>query len=188
METNAPSISACATPSAAAGHAGLRDFQQQLAQRLQQATAVRGQTQDCIAASTAARHWLFDLASTAEVIAVPALTTVPFTLPWYLGLINHRGELAGVVDLDGLCGAPIQPWCATDRLLVLASALPVRCAIRLSHLAGIVDRQVMRQTARDRSLADWSPLSFEGTDGVRRAWVDIDALMRDPAFIDIGCR
>ncbi len=183
-----PTAAVSATAFVSARHAGLRDFQQQLAHRLQQAATVRGQIQDCIAASTGTRHWLFELACAAEVIAVPALTAVPFTRPWYLGLINHRGELAGVVDLDGLSGAPVQPWCATDRLLVLSPALPLRCAIRLSHLTGIVDRTAMREAGRDHDLPDWSPLSLEGADGVRRAWVDIDALMRDPVFIDIGCR
>ncbi len=173
---------------ASARHAGLRDFQQQLARRLQQAASVGGATQDCIAASSGTRHWLFDLAHAAEVIAVPALAAVPFTRPWYLGLLSHRGELAGVVDLDGLAGAPVRPWGETDRLLVLSPALPLRCALRLSQVAGIVDRAAMHAVVRDPALPDWSPASFEDAGGVRRAWIDIDALMRDPAFIDIGCR
>jgi twitching motility protein PilI len=171
-----------------ARHAGLRDFQQQLARRLQAAAAVRGTTQDCVAASTAARRWLFDLACAAEVIAVPTLAAVPFTLPWYLGLISHRGELAGVIDLDGLTGAPVTPWADTDRLLVLSPALPLRCAIRVSQLTGIVDRAALRAAPRDPVLPGWSPWSYDDDDGVRRAWVDLDALMRDPAFIDIGWR
>lgn len=173
---------------ASARHAGLRDFQQQLSNRLQQVAALPRSTQDCIAASTPARYWLFDLACAAEVIAVPALTSVPFTRAWYLGLINHRGELTGVVDLDGLCGTPVGPWRETDRLLVLSSALPWRCAIRLAQLSGIVDRSALREAGRDADLPGWSPASFEDASGIRHAWVDLDALMRDPAFIDIGCR
>lgn len=171
-----------------ARHAGLRDFQQKLSRRLQHAASVRGATQDCVAASTDTRHWLFDLACAAEVIAVPMLTSVPFTQPWYLGLINHRGELAGVVDLDGLCGMPVRPWRETDRLLVLSRSLPCHCAIRLAQLAGIVDRSALRDAGRDADLPDWSPASFEDAGGVRHAWVDLNALMRDPAFIDIGGR
>lgn len=174
--------------SACARTAGLRDFQQQLARRLQQAASERGSTRDCVAVSTGVRHWLFDLGCAAEVIAVPALAPVPFTCAWYLGLISHRGELAGVIDLDGVAGAPVRPWRETDRLLVLSPALPLRCAIRLSQLAGIVDRAAMRAIAREPGLPDWAPASHEDADGMRRAWVDIDALMRDPAFIDIGRR
>ncbi len=169
-----------------ARHAGLRDFQQQLAQRLQQAASEHGMTQDCVAAITPTRQWLFDLAYTAEIIAVPSLATVPFTQPWYLGLISYRGDLAGVIDLDGLIGAAVQPWAETDRLLVLSPGLPLRCAIRLSQLTGIVDRAVMHVADRDTDLPAWSPASLEDVDGIRRAWVDIDALMRDPAFLDIS--
>ncbi len=167
-------------------HASLRDFQQQLAQRLQQAASESGVAQDCVAAATSTRHWLFDLAYTAEIIAVPSLAAVPFTCPWYLGLISYRGDLAGVIDLDGLIGAAVQPWAETDRLLVLSPALPLRCAIRLSQLTGIVDRAVMHVAERDADLPAWSPASLMDRDGVRRAWVDIDALMRDPAFLDIS--
>jgi twitching motility protein PilI len=168
--------------------AGLRDFQQQLAHRLQLAAAARGTLQDGIAALTASYAWLFSLAHAAEVIAVPALTTVPFTQPWYLGLFSHRGELTAAIDLDGLLGAPIPPWRATDRLLLLSSSLPLRCAIRIAHLTGIVDRASLCESERDPQLPAWAPALFADADGVHRAWVDIDALMRDPAFLDISCR
>jgi twitching motility protein PilI len=171
-----------------ARHAGLRDFQQHLARRLQAAANLHGTTQDCVAASTVTRRWLFDLACAAEVITVPTLAAVPFTLAWYLGLISHRGELTGVIDLDGLTGAPVTPWADTDRLLVLSPALPLRCAIRVSQLTGIVDRTALRAAPRAPELPDWSPLSYDDDDGVRRAWVDLDVLMRNPVFIDIGWR
>ncbi len=173
---------------APASHAGLREFQLQLSRRLQQAESQRGTTRDCVAASTGARHWLFDLAYVSEVIAVPSLTTVPFTRPWYLGLINHRGELTGVIDLDGLSGALVRSWRETDRLLVLSAALPCRCAIRVAQLAGILDRAALREAGRDQRLPDWAPAGFDDAGGVRRQWVDVESLMRDPAFIDIGCR
>lgn len=176
------------TASVFARHAGLRDFQQQLARRLQQAADLPGARQGCVAVSTASQQWLFELAYASEVIAVPALTAVPFTQPWYLGLINHRGELIGVIDLDGLTGAAIPPPCDTDRLLVLSPTLPVRCAIRVAQLTGIVDRAALRAVGREPQLPAWSPSTYEDGAGLRRAWVDIDALMHDPAFIDIGCR
>lgn len=119
---------------------------------------------------------------------MPVLQTVPFTRPWYLGLIHHRGDLVGVVDLEQFTGAPASPRRETDRLLLLSSTLPVRCAVRLSRLAGIVDRSALRPAARDSTLPEWSPMSFEDADGIAHAWIDINALMRDPEFIDIGSR
>lgn len=167
---------------------GLRDFQQQLSRRLQQAASLRGTVQDCVAGATAARHWLFELAFIAEVIAVPAITAVPFTRPWYLGLVSHRGELAGVIDLDGLTGAPVAPPHERDRLLVLSPALPVRCALRVAQLGGTLDRASLRAVATDPGLPSWASISYEDAAGLRRTRVDIESLVCDPAFIDIGCR
>ncbi len=164
----------------------LRDFQQQLSRRLQQVADLHGATQDCVAGATAARHWLFDLAFIAEVIAVPAITAVPFTRPWYLGLINHRGDLAGVIDLDGLTGASVAPPRDGDRLLLLSSSLPVRCALRVAQLGGTLDRASLRELAPDTALPAWGSASYEDAAGTRRHWLDIAALLRDPAFIDIS--
>ncbi len=168
--------------------AGLRDFQQQLAHRLQLAADAHDTIQDGLAVVTASRTWLIGLAHVAEVIAVPAITTVPFTKPWYLGLFSHRGELAAAIDLDGLLGAPVPPRRDTDRLLLLSPSLPLRCAIRVAQLTGIVDRAALQESESDSQLPAWSPARFEDAAGVHHACIDIDALMRDPAFIDIGCR
>ena len=119
---------------------------------------------------------------------MPLPESVPFTRPWYLGLISHRGELTGVIDLEQFTGAPARSRNDADRLLLLSPALPVRCAFRLSRLSGMVDRSAMRPLGRDRALPDWSPASFESDDGIAYDWIDIDALMRDPTFIGIGCR
>lgn len=166
----------------------LRDFQQQLSRRLQQAADQRGSAQDCVAGATAARHWLFDLAYVAEVIAVPAITAVPFTRPWYLGLVNYRGDLAGVIDLDGLTGAQVASPREGDRLLVLSPSLPVRCALRVAQVGGTVDRTALQAVEPDPGLPAWASEGYEDAAGIRRTRVDIDALMRDPAFIDISCR
>ncbi len=167
---------------------GLRDFQQQLSRRLQQAASLRGTVKDCVAGATATRHWLFELACIAEVIAVPAMTAVPFTRPWYLGLVNHRGDLAGVIDLDGLTGAPVPPPHERDRLLVLSPALPVRCALRVAQLGGTVDRASLRAAAADPALPAWASMRYEDAAGTPHSRVDIDALLCDPEFIDISLR
>ncbi len=166
----------------------LRDFQQQLSRRLQQAAELHGAAQDCVAGATTARHWLFDLAFIAEVISVPAITTVPFTRPWYLGLVNHRGDLAGVIDLDGLTGAPVAPARDGDRLLVLSASLPVRCALRVAQLGSTLDRASLRELVPDAALPAWASTCYEDNAGFRHNWLDIDALLRDPAFIDISTR
>jgi twitching motility protein PilI len=49
-------------------------------------------------------RYLLDLLEAGEIVPVPALTSVPLTQPWYLGLANIRGSLVGVIDLARFFG------------------------------------------------------------------------------------
>jgi twitching motility protein PilI len=174
-------------PSAPRAHA-LRDFQQQLTQRLQQARRTRSAAQSCIAVSTGVRRWLFDLRHTAELLPLAGITPVPFSRDWYLGLTNHRSQLTGVIDLDAFVGASHMPWQTGDRVLALSPALPLRCAIRITQMFGVVDRANFSPLPSGASQAAWRPLSFTDADELHWDWVDLPALMRDPVFLDIARR
>ncbi len=175
-----------ARPEPRARRPALREFQQRLAQRLQQALQSPAGLSTAIAVDSGRGHWLFELAQTAEIIAPPAPTPVPLVQPWYLGLIHHRSEMTGVIDLDGFLGTPVVPWRATDRLLVLAAVLPLRCAIRVARVQTLPDRAQLRLLARDPASPPWISARLADADG--RCWnsVDAAALLLDPAFNDIG--
>ena len=163
----------------------LQEFQQQLTQRMQQARSEHAAAQSCIAVSTGTRRWLFDLAHTAEMLTLAELTPVPFTHDWYLGLINHRSQLTGVIDLDAFAGASAASWQAGDRLLALSPTLPVRCAIRVVQVSGVIDRTRLIALPRDAAQPGWCPQSYSDADGLRWDRVDLPALMATPAFLDI---
>lgn len=166
----------------------LHEFQQQLTQRMQQARSEFAAAQSCMAVSTGARHWLFDLAHTAELLPLPEITPVPFTRDWYLGLINHRSQLTGVIDLEAFAGASTAHRKTGERLLALSPTLPLRCAIRVVEVIGVVDRARFCAAPVDPVQPAWCPRSFIDTDGLRWDWVDLSALMNTPSFIDIARR
>lgn len=174
-----------AEPSAPASRT-LHEFQQQLSRRMQQARGAQASAQSFIAASTGTRRWLFELAHTAEMLPQAELTPVPFTHPWYLGLINHRSQLTGVIDLDAFAGAPSVRWQAGDRVLALSAALPLRCAIRVAQAPAVVDRARFRPAGTGQ--AAWCPQSFTDADGLRWDRVDLPVLMATSAFLDIARR
>lgn len=172
-------------PDARARPPALREFQQQLARRLQQARQSPAGLSTAIAVDTGHGQWLFELSQTAELITPPAPTPVPLARPWYLGVIHHRSEITGVIDLDGFLGAPVVPWRATDRLLVLAPVLSPRCAIRITRVQTLPAAAQLRMLARDAASPAW--VSARLADGDGGCWnrVDAAALLRDPVFLDI---
>ncbi len=170
------------------GQRSLQEFQQQLSLRMQQARSAHASSQACLAVMTGVRRWLFELAHTAEMLPLAGLTPVPFTRPWFLGLINHRSQLTGVIDLDAFSGASPASWQAGDRVLALSPALPLRCAIRVTQAPAVVDRARLRPAASDPAHAPWCPQSFIDAAGLRWDSVDLPALMATPSFVDIARR
>ena len=164
----------------------LQSFQQQLAQRLQHTHKSARSANSYLACAIGARHFLFDLPHTEEILAGELPTPVPFTRHWYLGLVSHRGQLLGVIDLDGFAGADPRPWQRSDRLLVLSSALPVRCAIRVTQIIGMIDQAKLTPVATAAISPIWSPHRFNHDDGSHYLGVDLMTLMTLPSFLDIA--
>ena len=169
----------------------LQSFQQQLAQRLQFAQKSTRSAKSYLACATGRQRWLFDLTHTDEILGGEQLTPVPFTRDWYLGLISHRGQLIGVIDLEGFAGADPKPWLQGDRLLALSSALPVPCAIRVTQMIGVIDQAHLNPAHVNPKVPSatppsWAPHSFTDSDGSHYFGVDLMMLMAQPSFLDIA--
>jgi len=84
-------------------HARMRDFQDRITQRL--ALAQQGDhTASWLAASIAGERYLFPLTQSGEIVPAATISKLPYTKHWYLGVINSRGRIYGVVDLAAYMG------------------------------------------------------------------------------------
>lgn len=164
----------------------LREFQKQLASRLQQAQQVGAGVAAVVAVSTARGHWLLNAAQVVEIIAMPALTPVPLTRPWFMGLIHHRSRFISVIDLDAFVAGPVSEAHTGDRLLVLPPASSMHCALRIARVHTLLDPSPWQAAGRTPHAPRWTGTRL--TDGEQRCWtrIDVDALLRDPQLIDIG--
>ena len=90
----------------------LREFQQNLARRLAEASTA--DRRGLLGFQAGSESWLIDLAEAGEIMPPPPLSIVPLTRPWFRGLANVRGALYGVVDLAQFHGeAAIVPRSCT---------------------------------------------------------------------------
>ena len=123
----------------------LRSFQQELATRLAAKTAAQVE-QSRLGLACGGEQWLIRLADAGEVIAVPTLSTVPMTKPWYLGVANIRGNLYSVIDFAGFLGRGVEataPGAGQARLVLfgprvgeLRAGLVVNRGARLAQPRG----------------------------------------------------
>lgn len=87
---------------------------------------------------------------------------VPYTKPWFLGIANLRGTLAGVIDLASLLGHGVtrsEPALAESSLLAFNAALEVNAALLVDRLQGLrsADAFVRTEPAPEHSPAFSAP-------------------------------
>jgi twitching motility protein PilI len=154
----------------------LRQYQEELLERMQAARTSTGARTHQLGVEIGGRRYLLDLLEAGEIVPVPALTGVPLTQPWYLGVANIRGSLVGVVDLarffghDGAAAGP------AARLVTFAPSLGMPCGFVAARVHGL--RQAADMTPHDGHLVDadgqeWTPLA-------------LGALAQDERFLQVG--
>ncbi|CAH0132545.1 hypothetical protein SRABI118_00072 [Massilia sp. Bi118] len=170
-----------ATLDPAARRTRLRQYQEELLERMQAARTGSGARTHQLGVEIGGERYLLDLLEAGEIVPVPALTGVPLTQPWYLGLANIRGNLVGVVDLarffglqDGTAGAPVSG--SAGRLVTFAPSLGMPCGFLAARVHGL--RQAADMTPQDGRLIDadgnaWTPLALA-------------ALAQDERFLQVG--
>ena len=168
----------------------LRDYQRQLAERTTSAQASAAASSRQLGFLAAGSGWLIHLNEAAEIMPVPAMTPVPGTQAWFLGLINHRGKLTGVVDFEQFLGHDSASRRLSGRLIVLSDRFPVVCALRVAAVSGLVDPR-RRADGEIPSFFDTATAEKPVWQGREerindRQWhrLDVAKLMSDSRFAD----
>jgi len=167
-----------ATLDPAARRLRLRQYQEELLERMQAARTGSGARTHQLGVEIGGERYLLDLLEAGEIVPVPALTSVPLTQPWYLGLANIRGSLVGVVDLARYFALPehaAAPGSAA-RLVTFSPSLGVPCGFLAARVHGL------------RQAADMSPSAGRLIDADGHAWTPLAlaALAQDERFLQVG--
>ncbi len=168
----------------------LRDYQRELAERTTTARASAPTSFRQLGFFAAGRGWLIDLSEAAEIMPVPAVTAVPGTQPWFLGLINHRGKLTGVVDFECFLGHESSTQKNSGRLIVLSNRFGIACSLRVASVSGLMDLSADLAVMPDTPAAA-RPLWQGPLVHLReKEWqkLDVRALVTDPRFADAALR
>lgn len=164
----------------------LRDFSAQLAERLKAAPS-RADEPLKLAVRIGAESYLLPMDAAGEIVAVPEITPVPWTKPWYRGLANVRGRLIGVIDLVQYAGGgPMAPEQA-QQLLVLGESAGVNAALLVTRAFGL--RNLAQLESLGRAEADampWEANRYRDLDGGLLTEIDVRGLVASEGFVAIG--
>jgi twitching motility protein PilI len=157
----------------------LRAFQQELLERMQVQAGNATQIAT-LGIMVGEEHWLVDMADISEVLAVPELTNVPLTKPWYCGVANVRGNIYSIADLGAYMNySPVQRD-IQSRILLIGQKYNFNTGLLVSKVLGL------------RNSSEWQPSinngaeSLQDTSGQHWRKLDIKLLLQQPEFIQIG--
>src|SRR5688572_29486220 len=120
-----------------------------------------------------------------EILKMPAMTTVPGTKPWLLGVANIRGNLVAVVDLRNYLEGDRSPIGVRSRLL-LARQPGGPVGLLVDEVLGqrnITDENVPLETGEeDERYARFIPRRYE-LNGLVWNVFSMSALVKTPGFV-----
>lgn len=170
----------------------LHAFQARLSERMQAAREDLSQRDNRLAVMMGEQYYLFDLAEAVEIMTATSVTAVPLTRDWYLGLVNVRGNLVGVVDYVRFCGGECIVRDKDARIVVPSSSLPVACGLLVSRVIGIVDLMQWQRVAVEvhvaAAAADGVSVRQRYRDPTGQVWQEIGFadLMADNRFLQVA--
>ena len=177
-----------------ANREAIRELQTRLANRLRSARD-EGLSVSWLAVRCAGMNYLLPLAQSGEIFPMTAVQPVPYAQPWFLGVVNLRGGLYGVVNVAHYVAletdtplsslAPARP-AAPPVVVTLNAALDVNCALLVDELAGLRNPQVFSGAL---PRAPDAPAFFGNrfADAAGQSWqeINIQTLSQHPRFLSI---
>ncbi|MDR1530388.1 MAG: chemotaxis protein CheW [Burkholderiales bacterium] len=173
-------------PSGRRKRVSLRSFQNELVARL----AARKNAPELLSQlgfQAMKERFLCNLLEVEEILMPQAITSVPLTRPWFLGLTNVRGNLYGVIDFSLFLGK--QPTLIDDetRMLLLGRATGAgNIALLVQRIYGLRNTQGFAATGQKLEDSSWNVQNWMDAEG--NIWKEIrfTKLAQSLAFQYVG--
>lgn len=170
----------------------LREFQAQLVERMQAASTGTQAQSSQLGVMIGQSRWLINLQEAGEIVSVGAITQVPLTQDWFLGVTNIRGNLVSVIDLARFCGMPATPVDKESRIVAFGPSLSFNSGLLVSRVMGLrnVAEMEVRQDDTDHTghtgNIPWAAQRY--TDRDSQVWTELNLslIVQDPQFLQVG--
>jgi twitching motility protein PilI len=170
----------------------LRDFQSQLLERMQAAKTSDVVSSNQLGVMIGSTRYLLNLRDAGEIIAVSQITPVPLTRDWYLGLLNLRGNLIGVIDIQRFRGQLKIDMNSDCRIIAFSSSLAFNAGLLVSKVLGlrnVAEMRIQESSSEGQSSegqSTWLRQSYVDTNNQVWFELSLSALIQDNEFLHIG--
>jgi twitching motility protein PilI len=155
----------------------LREFQQNVLNRIQASSGVASQL-STLGVQIGDQRWLVQMSDISQVLPLPAVTRVPLTRPWFVGVANIRGNLYSITDLSAFNDLGDTVRGQSNRVLLLAEKYAFNAGLLVSRVIGLRDSSAWEKHGLDGRLRD-----EQG-----QVWhlLDVPVLLQQNEFLHIG--
>ncbi|MDB5822756.1 MAG: chemotaxis protein CheW [Herminiimonas sp.] len=166
----------------------LREFQAQLVERMQAAQSGVDTHVNQLGVLIGETRWLLSLQEAGEIVSVGAMTPVPWTQDWFLGLTNIRGNLVSVVDLARFHGGAPTVIDKDCRVIAFAPALSFNCGLLVSRVMGLrnLDEMTLQEDPAAPESAAAGGRHYVDLEQLHWQHLDLATLVRDARFLHIA--
>jgi twitching motility protein PilI len=167
----------------------LRQYQVQLLERMQAAKSGAVVSGRELGVLVGGRWCLLDLTQISEIVPLQPAAPVPLTQDWYLGLVNVRGHLTGVIDLArylGLGQGQADSAPVARRLITFAPGLGFNCALLVERVLGLRKLAEMEAAPPAGDAPAWCSQQFRDGDGQQWSRIDLALLVQESRFSQVG--
>ncbi|HYD80566.1 MAG TPA: chemotaxis protein CheW [Paucimonas sp.] len=174
-------------PDTQARRTRLREFQAQLVERMQAARSGTHAQANQLGVMIGQTRWLLNLHEAGEIVSVGAITKVPLTQDWFLGLANVRGNLISVVDFARFQGMAPTPVEKESRIVAFAPSLSFNSGLLVSRVMGlrnIADMELHGDGGQ--ASKPWSSKSYIDRDSHVWSELNLSLIIQDPQFLHVG--
>ena len=123
------------------------------------------------------------------MLPLPALSPVPLTQPWFLGIANIRGTLYSVTDLAAFCGVQPTPAKGHSRLLLAGARFGSNVALLMSRTLGLKALSALEAlpvAGADAAQQPWCGERYRDSEGQTWTRLLLPALLGATQFLDIS--
>ncbi|RMW99163.1 chemotaxis protein CheW [Allofranklinella schreckenbergeri] len=174
-----------------ADRASSEDLQMRLAKRLRQIDTGERSVSSWMAVEIGRRSLLLPLSHASELLQWQRPTPVPYTKPWFMGIVSWRGDIFGLIDaarfLDADSPSRSEQALSQCHLLTFNPALEINAALLIDTVTGL--KSVNDFEAAHAPMPNSAP-AFMGniyTDLQGKLWqeLNLQAFAQQPEFLSI---
>ena len=174
-----------------ANREALRELQTRLASRLKAARS-EGVSASWLAVKVGDVNCLFPLSQSGEIFPLTQIQAVPYVRPWFMGVVNLRGALYGVVDLNSFMGNRLsrsrsEQSLAESSVITFNAALELNCSLLVDGLAGLRKSEAFSSvSAPPAGSPTYFGNRFTDLNGVAWQEINLQSLSQFSEFLSIS--